>query len=132
MAKKKPLIEQSFESDFGTVNVGDTVVAVTTGFSHRVKVFKAKYIGYIESSTYFGAPHKKVKLEYDGEDYVWYHKGTNTPWKPTYAEYMDPDFPNKFESRKTLCTRTTTLQLNRIAPISRSGEVNIDIVQNLV
>lgn len=131
MATKQLLIEQPFESDFGVVNVGDTVMAVATGYSHNVHVYKGKYLGYIESTQY-GKPRKKVKLEVEEFNHVWYYKGTNIRWAYNYAEAIAPDFKEKFESRKISFTRKTTLNLNRIAPISNGNQVDLDAVQQLV
>lgn len=97
MARKKPIIESPYVTPFGTINVGDKVVAVTTEYSHRVKMFKATYLGYIESGT-----DRRVKISRNEVKFVQY-------WK-------DPDF-SQAEIRREVVTITSTLQLNRIAPI---------------
>ena len=59
MAIKKPIVQESFTNEFGTVNVGDTVMAVTTGYSHNVSVRRATYLGYIESEGWNGKVEQK-------------------------------------------------------------------------
>lgn len=141
MTQPLPLIEQPFTNEFGTINVGDTVMAVTTGYSHNVSVSKAKYLGYIESVGWRGAIVKKVKLEVQNFRNVWYYKGTDTEWKWNYGDYKVKDqletrqvpyFRNQLESRQVPYFRKTTLQLNRIAPIKDSDHSIVETVGKLV
>lgn len=132
MTQPLPLIEQPFTNEFGTVNVGDMVMAVTTGYSHNVNVSKAKYLGYVESVGWRGATVKKVKLEVQDYHHVWYYKGTNVRWAYNYAEAIAPDFKEKIESRRVPYTRKTTLNLNRIAPIKDSEHSIVETIGKLV
>lgn len=131
MAIKKPLIEKPFTNEFGTVNVGDTVMAVTTGYSHSVSVNKGKYIGYIESQDWRGNTTQKVKLEVLSYRNAWYYKGTDNEWKWNYTEWRN-GIQEKLESRQIPYTRKTTLKLNRIAPIKDSDIAIVDTVAKLV
>lgn len=126
------IIEQPWVNEFGTTNVGDIVMVVTTGYSHNVHVNKAKYVGYIESTKY-GKPCRKVKLEVEEYKDVFYYKGTDTRWAFNYDEYRSPEFRDKLEVRKVFSyIRKTTLQRNRIAPISKENQVNLEAVQQFV
>lgn len=130
---KKQLIEKPFESKFGIVNVGDQVVFVTTGYSHNVSVSKGKYIGYIESEDWHGRSIKKVKLEEECYHHVWYNKEMNTKCAyPTWVQMKDEEFMSKIETRKVPYTRTTTLQLNRIAPLAQNNVSCIDTIKDLI
>lgn len=130
MTQPLPLIEQPFTNEFGTINVGDTVIAVTTGYSHNVSVSKAKYLGYIESVGWRGAIVKKVKLEVQNFRNVWYYKGTDTEWKWNYSDYHK--VKDQLETRQVPYFRKTTLQLNRIAPIKDSEHSIVETVGKLV
>lgn len=130
---KKQLNEKPFESKFGIVNVGDQVVFVTTGYSHNVSVSKGKYIGYIESEDRRGRSIKKVKLEEECHRAVWYNKETNTKCAyPTLSQMRDGDCMSKIERRKVPYTRTTTLQLNRIAPLAQDVASCVDTIKDLI
>ena len=130
MATKKPIIEQPFTNEFGTINVGDTVMVVTTGYSHRVSVNKGRYLGYIESQGWRGQTEKKVKLEVQSYRNVWYYKGTDTEWKWNYSNYHQ--VKDQLETRQVPYFRKTTLQLNRIAPIKDSDHSIVETVGKLV
>lgn len=130
MTQPLPLIEQPFTNEFGTINVGDTVMAVTTGYSHNVSVSKAKYLGYVESVGWRGATVKKVKLEVQNFRNAWYYKGTDTEWKWNYNNYHE--VKDKLEMRQVPYFRKTTLQLNRIAPIKDSDHTIVETVGKLV
>lgn len=129
MTAKKQLIQKPFTNDFGTVNVGDTVMAVTTGYSHNVSVYKATYLGYIESeNSWSKTKEKKVKLAVHEIAREWYHKGTDKKWS-----WRDCAFDKeKLELREEPYIRNATLQLNRIAPIKPSEHSIIETVGKLV
>jgi len=131
MTVKKQIIQAPFTNDFGTVNVGDLVMAVTTGYSHNVSVYKAKYLGYIESDdSWNGTKQKKVKLEVQEIGREWYYKGTEKKWS-----WKDGSFSaqkDNLELREFPYTRNATLQLNRIAPIKQSDITLIETVGKLV
>ena len=125
MTIEKPIIEQPFTNEFGTVNVGDAVMAVTTGYSRRVSVIKGRYLGYIESQDRRGQIEKKVKLEVQFYRKAWYYKGTDTEWKwnSSYCQVKD-----QLETRQVPCFRKTTLRRNRIAPIKDSDHSIVETV----
>lgn len=130
MATKQTVIAQPFTNEFGTVNVGDTVMAVTTGYSHRVSVSKAKYVGYIESVGWRGNTVKKVKLDVEATRTAWFFKGTDNEFKWSQGNYYE--VKDQLETRKMPYIRRTTLQLNRIAPIKASEHSIIETVGKLV
>ena len=134
MASKKPIIKESFTNKFGTVNVGDTVMAVTTGYSHNVSVYKAIYLGYIESQEWRGEVEKKVKLEVEEEHsvQVWADNGREFNWRTEYNSSTWQDVQKLLTYKKVMKTRTATLQLNRIAPIKPSDHEIIGVVGKLV
>jgi plastocyanin len=134
MTTKKQIIQQPFTNEFGTVNVGDTVMAVTTGYSHNVSVYKAKYLGYIESQGWGGAVEQKVKLEVEEEHnvQVWADNGREFNWSKEYNSSTWPDVKNLLTYKKVMKTRKATLQLNRIAPIKQSDFQIVDTVGKLV
>lgn len=132
MTTKKPLIQEAFTNDFGTVNVGDTVMVVTTGYSHRVSVYKAQYLGYIEGASWRGEKTKKVKVGYEATRRVAYWKDTGKKfnWATDYnARTYDR---NNIEYRQEKYPATSTLQLNRIAPIKASEHAVVDTIGKLV
>ena len=131
MTVKKPIIQEAFTNEFGTVNVGDLVMAVTTGYSHNVSVYKATYLGYIESKdSWHGTLSKKVKIAVQETSRDLYHKGTDNKYS-----WRDGNFSaikDTLEVRETPYTRNATLQLNRIAPIKASDTALIETVGKLV
>lgn len=116
MASKLVRIEAPITGVFGeTVNVGDEVMVVTTGYSHRVHVAKGKYLGYVESAGYYKQraqiaveTKRHVQIKPDGTEFNWnkdYHRDT---WQEV----------SKTLTRKEITyTRITTLCLNRIATL---------------
>jgi hypothetical protein len=112
------------------VNVGDTVMVVTTGYSHRVRVNKGKYVGYIEGSGYYS---KRARIEVEKERTIQVKPdGTDFDWRKDY------DSKTWKEVQPTLTTRTekyivkSTLCLNRIATITPAEGVVVDKVGKLV
>ena len=134
MAIKKPIVQESFTHEFGTVNVGDTVMAVTTGYSHNVSVRRATYLGYIESEGWNGKVEQKVKLEVEEEHrvQVWADNGREFNWKTEYNKNTWQDVRDLLTSKKVMKKRQSTLQLNRIAPIKQSDHQIVDTVSKLV
>lgn len=110
---KKQIVKDSYKNEFGEIKVGDTVIAVTTGFCHRVSVFKAKYLGYLPAGRWDGVEGKKVKLEVERTRPVWTNKLTGKQgWDS--AAYERGEIVRSVEKVVT----TTTLQRNRIAPLN--------------
>lgn len=114
MGKLAPVIEAPIKGALGTeINVGDTVMVVTTGYSHRVHVSKGIYKGYIE-----GKYNKRARIETEAQRNVYVKPdGTDFNWSKDYDGATWP------EVRKTLTTRVekytvkTTLNRNRIATL---------------
>lgn len=117
MGKVATVIAAPIKGALGNeVNVGDTVMVVTTGYSHRVSVNKGKYVGYIQSS---GQQRARIEVEStrtfqvkpDGTEFSWskdYNSATWADVRPTLTYKTEP------------YTRKSTLQLNRIATIKEA------------
>ena len=127
----------AYTNDIGqTINPGDEVVIVTTGYGHDVSTNKATYLGL---HTNGGAQCvKKVKTSY----YAFKDTGERVPWSyfnemnqklsawtaewrknnpGNYRYYEDPEylairnqFQNNVETKYEFVDRRTTLKLNRI------------------
>jgi len=128
---KAQVIAASIKGAFGAdVNVGDTVMVVTTGYSHRVRVTKGKYVGYINGSGYYKKrarieieKERIIQVKPDGTDFVWskdYHRDTWAQVQPTLT----------YRTEKYI--QTSTLCLNRIATITPTEAVVVDKVGKLV
>jgi hypothetical protein len=129
MGKPAQVIAAPIKGALGNdVNVGDTVMVVTTGYSHRVSVNKGKYVGYIESGS-----QKRARIEVestrtfqvkpDGTEFSWskdYNSATWSDVRPTLTYKTEP------------WTRKSTLQLNRIATIQEADFGIIEQVGKLV
>ena len=124
------VIEAPIKGALGTeVNVGDTVMVVTTGYSHRVSVRKGIYRGYIE-----GKYNKRARIETEAQRNVYVNPdGTDFNWNKDY------DSQTWTTVRPTLTTRVekyivkTTLNRNRIATIASAVEADtIDKIGKLV
>lgn len=113
------------------VNVGDTVMVVTTGYSHRVRVSKGTYVGYIEGSGYHYKQRARIEVERerrvltkpDGTDFSWKKDYDSATWKevqPTLTYRTE-----KYIQKSTLC-------LNRIATIVPAEHEMVDKVSKLV
>lgn len=132
MSSKKSLIKEPFTNEFGMINVGDDVMVVTTGYSHRVSVYKAKYLGYIESTDWHGETIKRVKVAYQATRHVPYIKATGKKfnWNTDYdARTYDR---NNIEYRQEYYDATSTLQLNRVAPIKANEHAVVETIGKLV
>ena len=129
MGKLATLIAAPIKGALGNdVNVGDTVMVVTTGYSHRVSVNKGKYVGYIQSS---GQQRARIEVEStrtfqvkaDGTEFSWSKDYDSATWadvRPTLTYKTEP------------CIRKSTLQLNRIAAIKESDYAIVEQVGKLV
>jgi hypothetical protein len=130
MGKLATVIEAPIKGALGTeVNVGDTVMVVTTGYSHRVSVNKGIYKGYIEGK--YNNKRARIEVEAernvyvkpDGTDFIWSKDYNHTTWN---------------EVRKTLTTRVekyivkSTLNRNRIATISLADHTIVEQIGKLV
>jgi hypothetical protein len=129
MGKVATVIAAPIKGALGNeVNVGDTVMVVTTGYSHRVFVNKGKYVGYIQSS---GQQRARIEVEStrtfqvkpDGTEFSWSKDYNSATWddvRPTLTYKTEP------------YTRKSTLQLNRIATIKEADFGIIEQIGKLV
>jgi hypothetical protein len=115
MASKLVRIEAPIKGVFGeTVNVGDEVMVMTTGWGNAY-LNKGKYLGYVEGKGYYKTcaqvaieTKRYVQLKPDGTEFSWKKDYNSATWD---------------EVRKTLTpsqvpyTRISTLKLNRIATL---------------
>jgi hypothetical protein len=129
MGKLATVIAAPIKGALGNeVNVGDTVMVVTTGYSHRVSVKKGKYVGYIQSGSYQRArievdSTRSFMVKPDGTEFSWSKDYDSATWKE-----MQPTLTRKTEP----CIRKSTLQLNRIATIKESDYSIVEQVGKLV
>jgi hypothetical protein len=129
MAKPAQVIAAPIKGALGNdVNVGDTVMVVTTGYSHRVSVNKGKYVGYIQSG---GQQRARIEVDStrsfmvkpDGTEFSWSKDYNSATWKevqPTLTRKTEPHI------------RKSTLNLNRIATIKEADYAIVEQVGKLV
>lgn len=124
MARVSEFVAESFENSIGqTLNPGDDVVAVTTGYSHRVSTFTGKFEGVyknakgeIVGSRVGSIPVVWTTRDYteDGEHeetryvYVYNHDARRYDYIPTGKRY---------NLVKNTRYRKSSLQLNRVYKI---------------
>lgn len=108
-------IEAPIKGVFGEVQVGDTVMVVTTGYSHRASVSKGKYLGYIESKGYY-KQRAQIAIEYDSNVYI-KPDGTEFDWRKDYNYNTWKEVQPTLTNKKIKLTRIATLKLNRIATL---------------
>lgn len=115
MASKLVRIEAPMTGVFGeTVNVGDEVMVMTTGWGNAY-LNKGKYLGYVEGNGWYKQcaqiaieTKRYVQLKPDGTEFKWnkdYHRDT---WEQVKNTLTRKEIPY---------TRITTLKLNRIATL---------------
>lgn len=116
MGKLATVIEAPLTGALGTtVNVGDTVMVVTTGYSHNVYVTKGVYKGYIQGSYY----NQRARVEVERTRHFWAHKETGEVYSYTkHGSFMDEATRDAFERKSENYIKKTTLNLNRIVTIS--------------
>jgi hypothetical protein len=113
-----------------TINVGDTVMVVTTGYSHRVSVSKGKYVGYIQGSGYYD---KRARIEVETErSFQVKPDGTEFSWSKDYNSATWEQVKSTLTWKKEPYIRKTTLNLNRIAAIKESDYAIVEQVGKLV
>lgn len=128
-----------------TINVGDTVMCVTTGYSHNVSVRKGKYLGYINGTGYY---KKRAQVEVESLTYTRMWKDTNTEY--AWNGQREKDFRAQYETQKDYWsayskaleeatyikeepyTWVTTLNLNRIATITPAEAATVATISKLV
>lgn len=131
MGKIATVIEAPIKGALGNdVNVGDTVMVVTTGYSHRVRVSKGKYVGYIESSGYYG---KRARIETEAERRVLTKPdGTDFNWSKDYQPGTWAEVQPTLTYRTEKYIAKSTLNLNRIATITPAEAVVVDKVSQVM
>lgn len=120
---RKPIIEKEWVSDFGTIQVGDPVVVITEGYSHRISIRKGTYLGYIDQGTCYWnkKPKYGVKVLVEKERWSYFVGDKEVKWN-------HPDG----KGRNVKYVGETTLQLNRIIPLPKGTEDLIEKINKLV
>lgn len=123
MASKKVRIEAPIKGVFGeTVNVGDKVMVMTTGWGNAY-LNKGKYIGYVEGSGYY-KQCAQVEIELTGHKRLWNDTKEEFKYggareKELYKDYST--YGQKLQEQTHVIqypyTRISTLKLNRIATL---------------
>jgi hypothetical protein len=116
---KAQIVQDSIKGVFGEeVNVGDQVMVVTTGYSHRVNVRKGIYKGYVESQQGWSKGQKKAKIEINTTRSIQVKPdGNEFNWRTDYDSATWPTVKDTLVRKEIPYTYETTLQLNRIATI---------------
>jgi hypothetical protein len=115
MASKLVRIEAPIKGIFGeTVNVGDEVMVMTTGWGNAY-LNKGKYLGYVESNGWYKQcaqiaieSKRHVQVKPDGTEFNWKKDYDSATWKEVSKTLTRKEIPY---------TRITTLKLNRIATL---------------
>ena len=124
------VIEAPIKGALGNdVNVGDTVMVVTTGYSHRVSVRKGVYKGYIQ-----GKYNKRARIEVEAERNVYVKPdGTDFCWNKDYNHNTWSTVRPPLTTRVEKYIVKSTLNRNRIATIASAAEAEtIDKIGKLV
>ena len=116
MSTKQEIIKAPFETKYGTVNPGDVVYAITTGYNHAVSITKGTYLGYTGSGR-----NQRVKLEVLKTRTVWHDNHTGKPYKWTHS-YRSDYYQLHVVRQEVTALGVTTLQRNRILPISITAD----------
>lgn len=112
--KKKQRVEQAFTSNFGTVNVGDQVVAITTGYNNRVNVYKGTYLGFIETDN---GPRVQIEFPHT-ETIAAFRDGKEWNWScGSYEMYKKMLEDGELVKVTRTVRKISTLILNRIVPL---------------
>ena len=112
------------------INVGDTVMVVTTGYSHRVSVNKGKYLGYIEGTGYY---KKRAQVEVEYTSYVQIKPdGTEFDWSKDYNHATYQEVSKTLTRKEVTLKRVSTLNLNRLATITPAEAVTVEALRNLI
>lgn len=122
MASKLVRIEAPIKGALGNeVQVGDTVMVVTTGWGN-VHCNRGKYLGYVEGTGYY---KKRAQIEVEHTSYKRLWNDTNEEFDYRGARekalYADSTYSQKVQEQTHLVefkyTRLSTLNLNRIATL---------------
>ena len=124
-------IEAPIKGPLGNVvNVGDTVMVVTTGYSHNVSVNKGKYLGYIKGTGYY-TQRAQVEVEYTS--YVQFKPdGTEFDWSKDYNHATYHEVSKTLTRKEVTLKRVSTLNLNRIATITPAEAVTVEALRHLI
>ena len=119
---KATIIQAPIKGALGTeVQVGDTVMVVTTGWGNT-HCTKGKYLGYVEGNGYY---KRRAKVEVQEKAYVRYWKDTNEKFHysgerernmMSGSAYYDI-LRDQTVVKEEPYARVTTLNLNRIASL---------------
>ena len=128
---KAQVIAAPIKGALGTeIQVGDTVMVVTTGYSHRVRVSKGKYVGYVQSSGYY---KQRARIEIERERFVRVKPdGTDFNWAKDYDSKTYPELNKQMTTRTEKYIQKSTLCLNRIATIVPADHNIVETVSKLV
>ena len=115
MASKLLRIEAPIKGVFGeTVNVGDEVMVMTTGWGNAY-LNKGKYLGYVESNGWYKQcaqiaieTKRYVQVKPDGTEFSWKKDYDSATWKEVSKTLTRKEIPY---------TRISTLKLTRIATL---------------
>ena len=115
MASKLTRIEAPIKGALGNeVQVGDTVMVVTTGWGNTYCA-KGKYLGYVESKGYY-KQRAQIEIEYDSHVYI-KPDGTEFDWRKDYNYNTWKEVQPTLTTKTIKRTRLSTLNLNRIATL---------------
>ena len=132
MGKLATVIAAPIKGALGTeINVGDTVMVVTTGYSHRVSVKKGKYVGYIESSGYYYKQRARIEVE-GVRSFQVKPDGTEFNWSKDYDPKTWQEVKDTLVRKTEPCVYKSTLNFNRIAAIKESDYAIVEQVGKLV
>ena len=110
-------IEAPIQGALGNeVNVGDTVMVVSTGWGNTY-VRKGKYLGYINGSGYY---KQRAQIEIESKRHIRVKPdGTEFNWTTEYDRNTWPEVSKTLVYKEVPYTYVTTLNLNRIATLSK-------------
>lgn len=106
------------------VNVGDTVMVVTTGWGNTY-CNRGKYLGYVEGTGYY-KKRAQIEVEQTGYKRLWNDTKEEFTYggareKALYSDYPTPTYSKKLQEQTHVVevkyTRISTLNLNRIATL---------------
>ena len=123
MTSKLTRIEASIKGALGNeVNVGDTVMVVTTGWGNTYCA-RGKYLGYVEGTGYY-KKRAQIEIECTGYKRLWndtkeefdYRGAREKALYSNYATYSK-NLQEQTHTVQYKYTRLSTLNLNRISTL---------------
>lgn len=131
MGKLATVIEAPIKGALGDdINVGDVVMVVTTGYSHRVNVMQGVYMGYIESKGYYTQRARVEILDY--QTVMMKEDGTEFNWNTDYNASTWEEDRKKITYKKVPYMRKSTLNRNRIATITAAEAKMVDKIGSVI